>query len=68
MIYSKILSLGDCIDLGLNFDRILFESSFNQHFQSDFIIVILIVMTKLITLFPDLIEKFKLDQKRLKRD
>ena len=56
-----IISFGDRIDLGLNLFGIELELSFNQIFQSD--LVIRIVMTKLIKLFPDLIEIF---EKRMK--
>ena len=46
----------------------MIESTLNQHFQSDFVIGNGIVATKLINSDPDLIKKFKIDQKRSKID
>ena len=43
------------------------ELTFNLHFQSEFVGGIRIVTTNPINYLPDLIEKFKIDQKRSKK-
>ena len=63
-----LLSLGDYFDLGQDFEKyrniLGFQSKIQYKFGSRF----LVVVTKWIIPFPDLIKKFKIDRKRSKID
>ena len=62
------LSLGDVINLGLDFDLYRDRINFKQLFPSQFEAEFLLVTTKLIKSVTNIIEKFQFDQKRSKRD